>query len=127
MTLDKISLYCIRKQRFFKNSFVPSVIIEWNNLDSEIQNAPSLNIFKKNIFEFIRPTANNILGCHNLKGIKYLTTFKNNFQDTLNPLCTCGCDVGNTCHFLLHCPNFLPERNTLLKKITNVDSKLAQL
>ena len=32
-------------------------------------------------------------------------------------------DVENTCHFLLHCPNFLTERNTLLKKITNTDGR----
>ena len=124
------------KHSFFKNTFFPSVIIEWNKLDPEIQNAPSLNIFKKNILKFIRPTANNIFGCHNLKGIKYLTRlrlglshlhehkFKNNFQDTLNPLCTCGCDVENTCHFLLHCPNFLTERITLLNKIINIDSNM---
>ena len=43
---------------------------------------------------------------------------------TLNPLYTCGCDVQNTCHFLLHCPNFLAERNTLLNKITNIDSNI---
>ena len=82
------------KHSFFKNTFFPSVIIEWNKLDPEIQNVPSLNIFKKNILKFIRPTANNIFGCHNLKGIKYLTRlrlglshlqeqkFRNNFQDT---------------------------------------------
>ena len=28
------------------------------------------------------------------------------------------------CHFLLHCPNFLTERNTLLNKITNIDSNI---
>ena len=42
----------------------------------------------------------------------------------MNPLCACGCDVKNTCHFLLHCPNFLTERNTLLNKITNIDSNI---
>ena len=124
------------KHSFFKNTFFPSVIIEWNKLDPEIQNVPSLNIFKKNILKFIRPTANNMFGCHNLKSIKYLTRlrlglshlhehkFKNNFQDTLNPLCACGCDIENTCHFLLDCPNFLTERNTLLNKITNVDRNI---
>ena len=92
--------------------------------------------FKKNTLKFLRPTANNIFGCHNLKGIKYFMRlqlglihlhehkFKNNFQDTLNPLWTCGCDVENTCHFLLHSPNFLTERNTLLSKITNIDSNI---
>ena len=111
------------------------LFIEWNKLDPEIQNASSLNIFKNNILKFIRPTANNILGCYNLTGIKYLTRlrlglshlhehkFKNNFQDTLNPLSTCGCDVENM-SLLLHCPNFLSERNTLLNKITNIDSNI---
>ena len=78
----------------------------------------------------------NIFGCHNLEGTKYLTSlrlglsnlyehkFKNNFQNTLNPLCICGCDVENTCHFLLQCPNFLSERNTLLNRITNFDSNI---
>ena len=124
------------KHSFFKNTFFLSVTIEWNKLDPEMQNAPSLNIFKKNILKFIRPTANKIFGCHNLKGIKYLTRlrlglshlhehkFKNNFRDKLNPFCTCGCDVENTCHFLLHCPNFLTERNTLFNKITNIDSNI---
>ena len=124
------------KHSFLKNTFLPSVIVEWNKLDFEIQNAPSLNIFKKNILKFIRPAASNVFGCHNLKGIKYLRRlrlghshlnehkFKNNFQDTLNPLCTCGCDVENICHFLLHCPNFLSERNTPLNKITNIDSNI---
>ena len=124
------------KHSFFKNTFFPSVIIEWNKLDPEIQNAPSLNIFKNSILKFIRPTANNIFGCHNLKGVQYLTRlrlglshlhkhkFKKNFQDTLNPLCTYGCDVENTCHFFLHCPNFLTERNTLLNKITNINSNI---
>ena len=124
------------KHSFFKTTFFPSVIIEWNKLDPEIQNAPSLNIFKKNVLKFIRPTANNIFGYHNLKGIKCLMRlrlglshlnehkFKNNFQDTLNPLCTCGCDVENTCHFLIYCSNFLTERTTLLNEITNIDSKI---
>ena len=42
----------------------------------------------------------------------------------MNPLFTCGCDVENTYHFLLHCPNFLTERNTLLNKISNIDSNI---
>ena len=87
------------KHSFFKKPLFPSVIIDWNKLDPEIQNAPSLNVIKKNILKFIRPTANNIFGCYNLKDIMHLTRlrlglshlyehkFKNNFQDTLNSLC----------------------------------------
>ena len=125
------------KYRFFKNTFFPPVIIECNKLDPEIQYAPGHNIFKK-YFKLYRPTANYIFGCQNLKGIKYLTSlrlglshlhehkFKNSFQDTLNPLCICGSGVENTCYFLLHCSNFLTEKknkkNTMVSKITNIDS-----
>ena len=116
------------KHSFFKDTFFPSVIIEWNKLDTKIQNAPSLNIFKKNILKFIRPTANNIFGCHNLKGIKYLTKLRfglsHLYEPKLNLLCNCVCDAENTCHFLLHCPNILTEINTLLNKITNIDSNI---
>ena len=42
----------------------------------------------------------------------------------MNPLFTCDYDVEDTCHFLLYCPNFLTERNTLLNKITNIDSNI---
>ena len=123
------------KHSFFKNTFFPPVIIEWNKLDPEIQNAPSLNTFKNNISKFIRPTGNNIFRCQGLKGNKYSTRlrfgfnhlhkhkFKNNFPDTLNPLCTCGCDIENTCHFLPHCL-ISSERNTLLNNITNIDSNI---
>ena len=56
------------KHSFFKNILLPSVIIEWNK--------PTLNIYKKNILKFIRPTANNIFGCCNVKGMKYLTRLR---------------------------------------------------
>ena len=94
--------------------FFPSVIIEWNKLDPEVQTTPRVNIFKKNILKFMRPTANNIFSCNNLKGIRYLTRLRlglnypheHKFQGTLNPLCACDCDVENACHFFLYFPKF---------------------
>ena len=38
--------------------------------------------------------------------------------------CICGCDMENTCHFLLHSHNLSAERNTVLNKITNDDSNI---
>ena len=58
-------------KHIFKNTFFPSVIIELYKLDPEIQNAPRLNIFKKNILMFVRPTPINIFSCQNQKSIKY--------------------------------------------------------
>ena len=48
------------KHQFFKNSYFPSTITEWNKLDSNIRNSETLNIFKSKILKFIRPTANSI-------------------------------------------------------------------
>ena len=39
---------------------------------------------------------------------------EHDFQDTLNPLCSCGNDVESTEHFLLHCPQFGNEKGTPL-------------
>ena len=77
---------------FFKNSFFPSTIIEWNKLDHNIRISSSFNIFRKSILKFIRPSANSLFNCHNPKGIKFITRlrlglshlrqhkFKHNFQ-----------------------------------------------
>ena len=92
------------KHDFFKNSFFPSTIKEWNNMDPHIKKSKSISIFKSNILKFIRPKPNNVYYCHNPKGIRLLTRlrlglsqlrehkFKHSFQDCLNPLCFCGND-----------------------------------
>ena len=88
------------KHKFFKNSYFPSTIFEWNKLDSNIRNSETLNTFRSNIPKFIRPTANSIFDCHNPIGVKLLTRLRSGlsrlhehkikhiFQDTLNPLCS---------------------------------------
>ena len=106
------------KHNFFKNSIFPSVIAEWNKLDSDIRNLNSLSLFKSRILKFMQPNPNSIFNCHNPKTIKYLSRimlglshlrehkFKHSFQDTLNPICACGSDVETSCHYLIFCPIF---------------------
>ena len=127
------------RHTFFKNSFFPSTIIEWNKLDHNIRNSSSFNIFRKSILKFIRPSANRFFDCHNPKGIKFITRlrldlshlreqkFKHSFQDSLNPFCSCGLDIESTVHFLLHCPTHITERRTLLSAIENIDNNLLDL
>ena len=86
------------KHNFFKNSFFPSVVIEWNKLDLNIRNSENLFIFKKKLLKFIRPSGNSVFKCHNPKGIKLLTRlrlglshlrehkFRHDFLDSLNPV-----------------------------------------
>ena len=52
--------------------------------------------------------------------------FKYNFQNCLNPLCSCGSSIESTSHFLLHCPIFHDKRHTLLSTLNNIDSKLLE-
>ena len=124
------------KHNFFKNSFFQSTVIEWNKLDPNLRSAASLSVFKKNLLKFIRPSPNSVFNCHNCKGIKYLTRlrlclshlrehkFKHNFQDTLNPFCSCGLDVETNRHFFLYCPLFTNQRRTLLSTVKDIDSSL---
>ena len=44
--------------------------------------------------------------------------FKQNFQDTHNPIYNCGEGIETTSHYLLHCPDYLQERVTLLNTVS---------
>ena len=113
------------KHDYFKNSFFPSAISEWNKLDLSIRNSASLNAFKKKLLNFIRSCSNSIFDIHNL-GLSPLHEhkFRHCFQDTLNPLCECPKDIESTMHFFLHCTNFLIPRQTLFQKILNIDNNI---
>ena len=90
------------KHDFFKNTFFPSTTIEWNKVDWKIKNSENIEIFKKIILSFIRPSPNSTFNCHNPKGIKLLSQLrlglshlreykcKHSFQDSLNPFGSCG-------------------------------------
>ena len=67
------------KHTCFKNSYIPSTIIEWNKLDQDIRNAESYALFRKHLLSFIRPEANNISNVHNAKRIKLLTRLRVGF------------------------------------------------
>ena len=102
------------------------------HLDCNVRNSESLASFKKRILAFIRPSTNSSFHCHCPDGLKLITRLrlglihlrfhklKHNFQDTLNPICSCG-TVETTIHSLLHCPNFSNERLTLFNKLQSID------
>ena len=125
----------LRQSITFKNSFFPSAIIEWNNLDPNLRNSKSISVFKEKILDFIRPSPNSFFDIHNPKGIKLITRlrlglshlrehkFKHSFQDSINPFCNCGQDIESATHFFLHCPFFIYAKRTLHSFIRSVDSK----
>ena len=121
---------------FFKNSFFPSVINEWNNLDLEIRNSASLDIFKKHLLNFIRSNSKNVFNINNPLGLKPLSRlrigfshlkehkFKHNFPYSVNPLCSWGNEIESIVDFFLHCPNFRTQRQTLLNKLKSINASI---
>ena len=57
------------KHNFYRNSFFPSSIIEWNNLDPKLRNSENHSIFKNNILKFIRHKPNIFLTTAILRGL----------------------------------------------------------
>ena len=88
--------------------------------------------FKKKILNFIRPRKKNTFIIHNQLGIKLLTCirvglthlkehkFKNNFQDPIDLLCSCGNSIESTIHYFLHY-SIMPLKDKLLNKIRSID------
>ena len=122
----------------FKYSYFPNTIQEWNKIGVSTRNLP-FTIFKNLLLKSIRPKPKLIFGLHNPNGLKHLTRlrhglshlrehkFKHNFQDTINPLCSCGENIETTEHFFLHCQNFNHFRLTLLNSLANIDPDLPNM
>ena len=108
----------------FKHSFFPSTLNDWFNLDFNIRNAESVSLFKS-----------RLLSLHNIfhpKALKFLTRlrlgfshlnehrFRHNFQDCLNPLCSCSLKIEDTSHYPLHCHHFSQHRVDLMNCVKSV-------
>ena len=103
------------RSKIFENSFFPYCIKEWNKLNDKIRNIKSINKFKVTILNFIRPKGNSVFDIHDTNGIKLLTRlrlnfshlnehkFRHNFNDMVDPMCTCGLEPETTLHYLLRC------------------------
>ena len=117
---------------FFKNSFFPYCISEWNKLDPSLRNSTSVTMFKKGLLAFIRPKQFSIYNLIDPPGLKLLTRlrvnlshlrehkFRHNFLDTLNPLCSCSLEIESTSHYLLRCPFYTNIRTALLDNISDI-------
>ena len=91
------------KHNFLKNPFSPSAIIEWN-------------------YKGTRLMTRLRLGLTHLSEHK----FNLNFQNRINPLCSCGMDIESASHFFLHCSLFDDKRITLLSSLNKIDCKLIE-
>ena len=112
--------------------------MEWNKLDVTLRKSESLPYFRNALLKIGRPTAKPIYNIHNPIGLKLLTRlrlglshlnehkFKHNFQDCINPLCTCSLEIESLSYFFLHCHYFTNIRSTLFSELQSVDVNIAK-
>ena len=110
--------------------------MEWNKNDVNIGNSASYNVFKRVILKFIRPEPNEVFNVDSSEGLKFLTRirlrsshladhkFWHNFQDCINPICSCSQEIETSTHFLLRCSNYHCARQTLFKKVNKIHSTI---
>ena len=53
----------------YKSSFFPNSLHEWNQLDPEIRESPSIDIFKYRLLSIIRPLSNSVFGIYVPRGL----------------------------------------------------------
>ena len=106
----------------FKSSFFPASLEEWFHLDPSIGNSETINAFKQKLLSFILPLENSIFNISDPEGLKLPTRLRlgfshlnenrsrHNFQECVNPLCTCRLKTENISHYLLHCHHDTPFR-----------------
>ena len=56
----------------FGASFYPNCLSEWNKLESEIRQLPTLGMLKKKLFSLIRPLPQSVYSIHDPKGLAIL-------------------------------------------------------
>ena len=109
----------------YSSSFLPSVIVQWNELPTHVRNSGSLEIFKRNIstnkhtppkYYYTGDRMSQILhtrlrtNCSSLN----LCLFQKNIVES--PLCSCG-DIESTDHYLLRCTKYTDIRMELLNTL----------
>ena len=114
-------------------------MVKFVKLSLEIRNSESYSVFKRSLLEFIRTIPNSVLGVANIYGMKLLTRlrvdlshirkhkFRHNFQDTINPLCSCSLEIESTSHFFLRHQNFIATSTNLTNELRKLDSSIVNL
>ena len=110
-------------QNILLTLFFPYTIKEWNKLGLEIRNSELYSIFKKSLLKLARTIPNSLFSVADIYGVKLLTRlrvglshfreykFRHNFQDTINPLCSCSLEIESTSHFFSALPKFHQPKN----------------
>ena len=98
------------RTKFFKNTFFPYYINEWNHITVEIRNSKSVSALKKLIKckKKKKKEENSVFSIYDLLGVKLLSRLRlqfshlnehklrRGFGDTINAMCACASEVETT-------------------------------
>lgn len=115
--------------KFHENSFIPKTLSDWNKLDLNIRNAPSIHTFKsryhakfgvnRNIkFEPVYPRSHEIILNRFRAGFTELNADKHR-HNYIGVPAKCDCDEGpeNHFHFFFKCKRYTNMRTLLLENL----------
>ena len=118
-------------KNIFRNSFIPSIMIEWNNLDLSTRRCTSFNMFKR----LIAPSRPALIALSNLshlgrRGSILLTRLRNEcsilnshlFRSNLvmSPQCACNLGSETVFHYFWDCPFYDVCRETLVVRLSEI-------
>ena len=114
------------RTNLYSNSFLPSVIRDFNNLTSELRNAPALSTFKRLLYKDTPHVPKYFFygeRKYQIMHTRFRTKCSSLAQDLYtknivdSPLCQCG-EIESSSHFFLNCHQYINHRHTLLSEIS---------
>ena len=127
------------RTEYFKNSFFPHVINEWNKLDRNIRSSSNYQISRKAFLKFLKSVGKKIFNINDPFGINMLTRlklgfshlrehkFRHGFKDTLSQLCSCSIKAETTTRDFLCCHFYNSNRATLMNDSENIPISFLRL
>ena len=114
------------KTKLYSESFLPSVIKEWNSLPQDVRNTDSAGCFKRKLNKNVRKIPTFYYSGHRNEQILHtrLRTECSSLNEHLfncnvidSPYCICGLPETSD-HFFFHCPIYNNIRRTVIDTVT---------
>ena len=115
----------------FSNSFFPSCIVDWNELDEKLKKTFKKKSYQSSLIKLVKPSKSNNFKIFDKIDLMHLTQlgvglndlkrykFDNNFYDTIHPMCFTSDGVEDVTHFLLSC-QLMHIRIELLNSVSRI-------
>ena len=128
---DRITYPNVHKNYFFQ-SFIPSTIRLWNNLDQQIKSSPSIDSFKSNTKKIICPNrlykphltghSRGFIQLSRLRlGLSGLNSHRKSYHFINYSTCpTCNFRIEDNPHYLLKCPTYAAARAEMIIKVSEL-------